>query len=137
MKPLLSALGLSVAALLAPLQAHADDYGCKVLLCLGNPNGPMAEQQCQPPIQRMLQGQAKKPPEPFPQCPEANGKAGTKMGTNPYDECPEGTAALSKDAETIQGIPTNPAPKAPVYGLQNIALTVPGQEALPRFYAST
>lgn len=33
--------------------AHADDYGCTVLLCLSNPQGPMAVSQCVPPIKRL------------------------------------------------------------------------------------
>jgi hypothetical protein len=85
--------------------AHADDYGCKVLLCLSNPNGPMAEQQCQPPIQRFLREQAEKPPKPFPQCPEAKGQAGVTQGINPYDSCPEGTTALGAGVSAIQGMP--------------------------------
>ena len=33
--------------------ASADDWGCEVLLCLSNPAGPTAVEQCKPPIQRL------------------------------------------------------------------------------------
>lgn len=101
-----------VAAALSGLgmSAHADDYGCKVLLCLSNPNGPTAVQECKPPIEQFLREQAEKPPKPFPQCPEANGQAGVQQGINPYDQCPDGTKALATGATAIQGFPaiTNP-----------------------------
>lgn len=97
---------LAVAVLAgSSFAAHADDYGCKVLLCMSNPNGPMAEQQCQPPIQQFLREQAMKPPKPFPQCPEANGQAGVTQGVNPYDSCPDGTTALASGIAAIQGMP--------------------------------
>jgi hypothetical protein len=101
---------LLAAAVLGGLSfaAHADDYGCKVLLCMSNPNGPMAEQQCQPPIQKFLREQAEKPPKPFPQCPEANGQASVTQGVNPYDSCPDGTTALSTGVAAIQGMPVIP-----------------------------
>lgn len=85
--------------------AHASEYGCQVLLCMSNPQGPMAVQQCVPPMQKFLQEQAKKPPEPFPQCEEANGQAGVQKGTNPYDACPDGTAAVADGKRVIQGMP--------------------------------
>lgn len=98
----LIAAGLLV---LAGTAANASEYGCQVLLCLSNPQGPMAVQQCQPPIQKFLQGQAKKPPEPFPQCEEAQGQAGVQKGTNPYDACPDGTIALADGKKAIVGMP--------------------------------
>jgi hypothetical protein len=90
---------------LAATCASASEYGCQVLLCLSNPQGPMAVQQCVPPIQKFLQGQAKKPPEPFPQCEEAQGQAGVQKGTNPYDACPDGTVALADGKKAIVGMP--------------------------------
>lgn len=84
---------------------HADEYGCKVLLCLSNPQGPMAEKQCEPPIKKFLEGQAKKPKDPFPQCEEAKGQAGVQPGVNPYDACPEGTVALAEGKKAIVGMP--------------------------------
>lgn len=89
----------------ANVGAHADSYGCQVLLCLSNPDGPMAVQQCEPPIQRFLREQAQRPAKPFPKCEEANGQAVGQLGTNPYDACPEGTTAVAAGTEVIQGAP--------------------------------
>ncbi|PZQ77008.1 MAG: hypothetical protein DI563_05385 [Variovorax paradoxus] len=80
---------------------HADDYGCRVMLCLSNPNGPMAEQQCQPPIQKFLEGQAKEPKDPFPSCPEAAPSTMTPF-VRPYDKCPAGTTTLGESIEVLQ-----------------------------------
>lgn len=33
--------------------AHASDYGCTVLLCLANPDGPKAASECESPIDRL------------------------------------------------------------------------------------
>lgn len=96
-------LGAAIAVL-APM-AVASDYGCRVLMCMSNPQGPMAVQQCQPPIQRFMQEQAKKPPDPFPSCEE--GAPATMQGANrPYDFCPEGTSALGEQVEAIQLAPS-------------------------------
>ena len=91
--------------LLSGTGAEASEYGCQVLLCLSNPQGPMAVQQCVPPIQKFLQEQAKKPPEPFPQCEEAQGQAGVQKGVNPYDACPAGTLAFAEGKKAILGMP--------------------------------
>lgn len=100
-----------VGALMAGacMSAQADEYGCQVLLCMSNPNGPMAVQQCVPPVQKFLEGQAKDPKDPFPQCPESKGQAGMTQGVNPYDDCPSGTKALASGLEVIQGMPKPPS----------------------------
>ncbi|WP_081082374.1 hypothetical protein [Burkholderia diffusa] len=91
--------------------AHASDYGCKVLLCLANPNGPKAVSECVPPIDQLFDdlshGRA------FPTCDMAegpNGKSYAKQGFSYYDPCPDGTTALSSGAYAIQGTstPSNP-----------------------------
>jgi hypothetical protein len=76
--------------------AHASDYGCKVLLCLANPNGARAEAECHPPIDQLYidlnLGR------PFPECEMAESSAGksyAKQGFSYYDPCPDGTTALS------------------------------------------
>lgn len=83
--------------------AHADEYGCKVLLCLSNPAGPMAEAECRPPIERMLREQRQRHPPAFPTCEEANGAAYVQLGSSAYDPCPEGTAALPAGATALWG----------------------------------
>ena len=97
-----------VLALLSPLAfistAHADDYGCKVLLCMANPNGPTAENECKPPIERFLREQAKKPPEKKPTCEEAQ-PATMRFGLRGFDACPADTSALGQGIPAIQLTP--------------------------------
>lgn len=81
--------------------AHADDYGCKVMLCMANPNGPTAENECKPPIERFLMEQAKKPPEKKPTCEEGK-PAVMKFGMRAFDACPEGTSTLGQGIPAIQ-----------------------------------
>ena len=46
------ALGLAVSAVVtAP--AHAQDWGCQVLLCLANPGGPTQYAECVGPISKL------------------------------------------------------------------------------------
>ena len=82
---------------------HADDYGCRVLLCLSNPSGPMAEAECRPPIERMLREQRQRRPPPFPTCEEANGAAYVELGASAFDPCPDGTLALAVGATATWG----------------------------------
>ena len=98
---LASSVLLSVGSL-----AHASDYGCKVLLCLANPNGPTAESECVPPIHQLWDDLAHF--RPFPSCDMAtgpNGQSYAKQGMSYYDPCPTGTTALSQDSFAIQGSP--------------------------------
>lgn len=55
------------AALLAPAApAHADGWGCQVLICLSDPRGPETEGACVPPIERLWDELSKG--HPFPTC---------------------------------------------------------------------
>jgi hypothetical protein len=85
--PLLCALLGSVEV------AQADEYGCKVMLCLADPKGPMAQDECKPPIRKFIEGQSKHPREPFPSCQEA-APAEMKPTTRLFDACPDGTQTL-------------------------------------------
>lgn len=87
-----------LSALMAP--AHADDWGCQVLLCLSNPNGPEAVSECVPPIERLWEALRKNPPDPFPTCdtatdPRTGQRSWAQQGFNWYDACPAGTTALA------------------------------------------
>lgn len=86
-------------------QAHKD-WGCEVLLCVANPNGPTATDECVPPIHRLRRALAHG--HPFPRCTLSNGQdsrtAGTsvQLGFNYYDRCPAGTAALPAGLYAMQ-----------------------------------
>lgn len=87
--------------------AHASDYGCKVLLCLANPNGPRAVAECVPPINQLfrdlIRGRA------FPTCDlvssPSGGQSWAQQGMSYYDTCPDGTAALPSGSYAVQGGP--------------------------------
>lgn len=82
-------LGLSAPS------AMADDYGCTVLLCLSNPNGPKAVSECVSPIDRLYRDLRKG--RPFPHCDLASTpdhKSEAVTGRNYFDDCPVGTSAL-------------------------------------------
>lgn len=57
---------LLVSLILCAPVAHADDWGCEVLLCLSNPKGPTAVGQCIPPIKKLWRELAKG--HAFPTC---------------------------------------------------------------------
>ncbi|MBB5406439.1 hypothetical protein HDG34_000354 [Paraburkholderia sp. HC6.4b] len=64
------------ASILAPGTAHADDWGCQVILCLSNPGGPEQYGECVPPIERLWT--ALRQGDPFPACDfGAGGSQGT------------------------------------------------------------
>lgn len=95
--------------------AQASDYGCKVLMCLANPNGPKAVKECEPPIDRLWYDLARS--NDFPSCDMAqgpNGRSYAQLGTSYYDACPSGTTALSNGASAIQGLPAA-APNQLIY----------------------
>ena len=56
---------LALAAFLSPA-LQASEYGCTVLLCLSNPNGPKAVSVCVPPIEQLFSDLALG--LPFPSC---------------------------------------------------------------------
>jgi hypothetical protein len=69
-------------SILAPGVAHADDWGCQVLLCLSNPGGPEQYSACVPPIERLWS--ALRHGESFPTCDfSAGGSQGT-FATNTF-----------------------------------------------------
>lgn len=77
-----------------PTPTH--DWGCKVLLCLANPNGPTAEKACEPPIHRLWRELRRG--RPFPTCAMVtgpNGRSYAVPGFQPYDPCPDGTTELA------------------------------------------
>src|SRR5438477_12898590 len=96
----LLALGLSGAVLAQnariPIPAPTHDWGCEVLLCLANPEGPTAAAACVPPIHRLWHELARG--HAFPTCAMATGPGGRSYAVrtnNFYDRCPSGTNGLA------------------------------------------
>lgn len=65
----------------------SDKWGCEVLLCLSNPNGPRAVPECRPPIDRLFKCLAKRHPCKFPKCPRAGNGNRAKQINDHYDPC--------------------------------------------------
>jgi hypothetical protein len=93
-------LATSAAAQNAPIPdwlrgLARSDYGCEVLLCLANPQGPRAVSQCVPPINRLMRDLARG--RGFPTCSMAtgpNGRSYASPTSSYYDACPTGTSEL-------------------------------------------
>ena len=103
---------IAMSAMCAAFQVHADDWGCKVLLCLANPAGPEAVAECVPPIEALWSALRHVPPDPFPTCDMAsgpNGKSYAKQGYSYYDPCPGGTTPLDSGALAIKSASGAPA----------------------------
>lgn len=90
---------ITACALFASLPAHADDWGCTVLLCLANPNGPQAVAECVEPINRLWDHLRRG--RPFPTCQMSDGSNSASAGayvrhrSTYYDPCPSGTTDLA------------------------------------------
>jgi hypothetical protein len=100
------------SALVAP-QAHADTWGCEVLLCLSNPAGPMAVSACVPPITRLYRAIFKWRPDPFPTCLLSSGMDSSSGGNyayvgpaSYYDACPTGTTVAAAGSYVAAGRPS-------------------------------
>ncbi|WP_132536719.1 hypothetical protein [Rhizobium sp. PP-F2F-G48] len=89
----LSPVLLTAALYLIPdSHAHADDWGCEVILCLSNPGGPMQFGECRPPIEKLLHHLAKG--RSFPTCSGA-GFSASAPGYEPYF-CSTGSRLTSR-----------------------------------------
>ena len=77
------ALALFAGALiLAPGVAHADDWGCQVLLCLSNPGGPEQYSACVQPIEKLWS--VLRHGDPFPTCDFGTGDSQVTFATNTF-----------------------------------------------------
>ncbi|AOJ42407.1 hypothetical protein WJ23_31560 [Burkholderia lata] len=73
---LVSVVLITGTSIFTPGFAHADDWGCQVILCLSNPGGPEQYSECVPPIERLWR--ALRHGDPFPTCDfGAGGSRGT------------------------------------------------------------
>lgn len=118
-KRALSAVALS--SLVA--SAQASQYGCTVLLCLSNPNGPEAVAECIDPI-RQLRRDLRRGLD-FPSCEEAESNNGTRIqfSGSRYDPCPIGTTELGTGRYALSA--QDDATAAPFIGIGD------GRDALP------
>jgi hypothetical protein len=69
-------------SLFIPDHAHADEWGCQVLLCLSNPGGPTQYSACVPPIERLWA--ALRHGDPFPTCDLGMDGAGGASAINTF-----------------------------------------------------
>lgn len=69
-------------SILAPGLAHADDWGCQVLLCLSNSGGPEQYSECVPPIEKLWS--ALRHGDPFPTCDFGAGGSQGTFATNTF-----------------------------------------------------
>ncbi|PSH70126.1 hypothetical protein CU102_03235 [Phyllobacterium brassicacearum] len=87
--------GLIAAGMAVPAPARADDWACKVALCISNPAGPMAVSQCVPPMRKLYRHLARG--GSFPICKSADGDVNVRRyGQEHYDDCPAGTKAVNR-----------------------------------------
>ncbi|MVX57021.1 TrbM/KikA/MpfK family conjugal transfer protein [Parasutterella muris] len=64
-----------------------DRWGCEVLLCLANPNGPRAVSECRPPIDKLFDCLSWRHPCKFPSCPMAGDGNYAKQLNDGFDPC--------------------------------------------------
>jgi len=82
--------------------ADDDDYGCRVVICLGNPasnGGPRAPDTCAPAIDRMYDDL--RHGRGFPQCKDSD--MTVRQDNTPYDPCPAGTTAAVTGGWVVEG----------------------------------
>ena len=91
MKALLGCAVFLGAACVSLSTETEDLWGCQVLLCLSNPDGPEALSECKPPIERLRE--QLRHGHPFPSCP-SGGSAYARPTSSYYDLCPSGTVEL-------------------------------------------
>jgi hypothetical protein len=91
-----------LSLIFAPVLSQASEYGCKVLLCLSNPNGPTSVAACVPPITQLYDDLRRG--RGFPVCEfEQERKSGTytQPVTTYFDACPSNTVALANGSYAL------------------------------------
>ncbi|MGK9086095.1 hypothetical protein KXR64_20140 [Brucella intermedia] len=86
LKCLLSVCSLIPSYLISSSNVRADEWGCKVILCLSNPGGATQYAECRPPIHKLWRELARG--HSFPTC-SAVGFRSSRPGYDPY-YCSEG-----------------------------------------------
>jgi hypothetical protein len=93
----LSALSLMVSLGVVSLPAKADDWGCKVVLCLSNPGGPTQFAECRPPIEKLWKHLRKG--RPFPTCSGSDFTTSRPVH-DPY-RCGDGLELVQDDSGVV------------------------------------
>ncbi|WP_052135604.1 hypothetical protein [Collimonas arenae] len=100
--------------------AQASEYGCTVLLCLANPNGPTAAPYCVSFINRLYDDLTHG--RPFPSCDMSdkndNGANYAQMVNDPYDPCPDPLQAAPQGINVVQALPNGSTVDTPQLGDQ-------------------
>ena len=73
-----------------------DRWGCEVLLCLANPNGPKAVSECKPPINKLFDCLSWRHPCKFPKCPMAGDGNYAKQTSSAFDPCSQTGPGLTE-----------------------------------------
>lgn len=107
-------------------------WGCEVLLCLSNPNGPRAVAECRPPIDKLFKCLSKRHPCKFPKCPQAGAGNEAKQLSDHYDPCFYTVKATKKLRKAISEKPMfRPKPQMPIY--PSTPKEEPREEVIPTF----
>ncbi|WP_342706074.1 hypothetical protein OHZ10_36130 [Burkholderia arboris] len=80
-----SSFGLALFAgtsIIVPDLAHADNWGCQVIICLSNPGGPEQYSECVPPIEKLWS--TLRHGDPFPTCDFGAGGTHGTSATNTF-----------------------------------------------------
>lgn len=118
---ILGSMFAAAAGLPALAYAYDGNSGCRIVLCLANPNGPTSASECKPDIAQMLRDRSKG--RTIPSCDEAK-KTGTyyNLRNDHYGICQNGftdSRSMQKgltgknvfvlDSETASRLPQRPA----------------------------
>jgi hypothetical protein len=79
-----------------------DDYGCRIVICLGNPSsngGPWAPSTCGPAMDHLMDDL--RHGRGWPQCKDSD--MTVRQNNTPYDPCPAGTTAAAAGVWVAEG----------------------------------
>ena len=101
-------LSCVVALFSLTTSANASEFGCKVLLCMANPQsngGPRGIEECVPTINELHKQLSRG--KPFPSCDNSDGNDSSqnfaRQSFDYYDPCPSGTQAVQSGTVVAQG----------------------------------
>lgn len=98
---------VSVLTLFAALSAMTEiasgsEFGCKSILCLASPGGPMQYEECRPTIKKLYRHLYHR--KPFPSCNMEDSEGiNVAKGVEPWQACEEGYHEVTKKVEYGDG----------------------------------